>query len=92
MNETISLKFIQGEFSPEEANTLLLTILKNKIDFHELKNIQSKERVGTSDNNALQRIQELKESRMHALELLQTAVLENKNLKIESEIKITLID
>ena len=92
MNKTSSLKFIDGQFSPEEANTLLLTILKNKIDFHELKNIQSKEREGASNNTALQRIQELKESRMHALELLKTAVLENKKLQIESEIKITLID
>ena len=92
MNKTSSLKFIEGRFNPEEANTLLLTILKNKIDFHELKNIQSKEREGSTDNNALQRIQELKESRMHALELLKTAVLENKKLQIESEIKITLID
>ncbi len=92
MNKTSSLKFIDGQFSSEEANTLLLTILKNKIDFHELKNIQSKEREGSSDHNALQRIQELKETRSQALELLKTAVLENKKLQIESEIKITLID
>jgi hypothetical protein len=92
MNEIISLKFIQGEFSAEEANALLLNILKSKIDFHELKNIQSKERIGKSDNNAQQRVQELKSSRSSLLEVLKIAVLENKKLQIDSEINLTVIN
>lgn len=90
-NETIDL--INGTFTPSEAQELLLTLLNNKIDFHNKKNWSSRERFGKPDANSEQRLKYLRESRNKVVSLIARLISEDneaKSVTLNSSIEIII--
>ena len=85
-SETFSL--IEGSFKADEAREILLNIISAKIQFHQMKNISSKERLGKQDDKSLKRIQELKVSMEKVLELITDSKKNDSSVVISSTINI----
>jgi hypothetical protein len=88
MTKTEKLTLIDGLFTNEEVQEILMNILSNKIKFHERRNFSWQERFATDDPIAKARIPALENSIEQLNSILQTA---NKSQKINlnSEIVIT---
>ncbi len=82
-------KLIDGRFSTEEAKEILTNVFSEKINFHLMKNFSSQERFGKDDENATNRIHQLKEELDRLKELLSNKNSENKTLTVHSEINIS---
>ena len=49
MTSTNNIKLIEGNFNPDEAKEVLLSLFNHKIQFHEAKNFSSEIRFGVED-------------------------------------------
>lgn len=58
-NKIRKFEIIKSRFSPEEALELISDIIENKISFHKLKILQSKEYTGKTNKVSEKRIREL---------------------------------
>jgi hypothetical protein len=85
-------KLIEGRFSTEEAKEILTNIFSEKINFHLMKNFSSQERFGKDDENATNRIHQLKLELERLKDLLSNGTAEKKTLTISSEINISFTD
>jgi hypothetical protein len=92
MNEALNIKLIDGQFTPEEATRILLTLLNDKINHHTVEVLSFKERHGTEETHSRRRIEELNGSLEEIKHLLQEAKKSSKSLMIKSEIKICFLD
>lgn len=92
MSTKKKLVLIHGEFSPTEAKQILTSIFSSKIQFHELRNFSSMERLGKEDKLSIKRIPQLKKSLIQIEKAVEKSRKQNKRVKIESEITISLID
>ncbi|MFD2514609.1 hypothetical protein ACFSRY_12095 [Pontibacter locisalis] len=84
-----TLKLIEGIFTPSEAAEILLEMINKKINFHNLKNLSSQIHFSRPDSVSGRRIKELKEAREQLLCLIEEAKINEENLVIESQIKIS---
>lgn len=83
---------IRGEFKPSDAKLILLNILNNKIKFHEMRNFSSIERYGIVDENVESSINRLKYIQSSIEKIIHEAEIEGKNLSINAELNIQIID
>ena len=83
------ITLINGQFSSEEAQEILMNILSSKIRFHEMKNFSSQERLGEPDKIAQKRIPELKEEMEKIKKLIAQTQSSNQQMNINSEINIS---
>lgn len=91
--ETIqTLSLIKGKYTPIEAKEILTEVLKAKINFHNLKNFSSEIRNNKSDEQSKRRIIELSEAKEYMLDLIKVAQISEKNISIESDIFIQVVD
>jgi hypothetical protein len=90
MNKRESLQLIEGTFTDDEANEILMNIFLTKINFHEMKDFSSHERFGKQDEIALKRIPALKTEIQKLKKILLEAKAQNKKLAVSSEIIISL--
>lgn len=79
----MNLHLIQGEFSSQEALELLTQMINVKIKYHE-----NKITTNTSEEDAKYRESKIKNLQKELSELRQIANSKNRNVKIESTIKI----
>ena len=91
MKETETLSLIDGQFSDEDAKEILMNVFSKKITFHERKNFSEFEMHGENDQNAQSRITVLKQEMEKVHEIIAEAKAKNQRLKIDSEIKISLL-
>ena len=87
-NENIAL--ISGDFKPEEAKELLLTLINHKINYHERKSFSSEIRLGDKDKHSGVRIEQLRASKSQINALIEEAAKKGLTLKIDSVISIEL--
>lgn len=92
MTKNEQLKLIEGKFQHDEAKEILLNIFSAKLNFHQMKNFSSQERFGKDDETALIRIPALKMEVLKLKAILAEAELNNKKLRISSEITISCED
>lgn len=52
-------KLIDGDFSPEQATRVLLSLVKSKIDFHNVEKLSNEERFGWDVTHSERRVEEL---------------------------------
>lgn len=83
---------IRGEFKPADAKLILLNILNNKIKFHEMRNFSSVERYGKVDEHAESSISRLKYIQKSVEKIIHDAEMEGKNLSINAELNIQIVD
>lgn len=90
-NKTHTLKLIDGEFSADEAQKVLMSLINNKIDFHHLFAFSNHIRFNNDVNGSKKRIEELMKTRDEIVAITKTANTEEYHFRIKSEIVLELI-
>lgn len=80
---------IDGEFSTGEAKTILMTLIENKIRFHQQENFSKDERYGSFNKNSNRRIDELTQTKAELATLIGDAEVSGERLAINCIIEIT---
>ncbi|MCG8672626.1 MAG: hypothetical protein MI867_24705 [Pseudomonadales bacterium] len=88
----LELPILMGDFSSEEARDQVLSLLLASINYQRHRTVTSLERTGDADTAALSRIKQLKQSREEVLDILQEAEQQGRSIKVESLLKISMID
>lgn len=83
-------KLISGQFTPSEAQEVLLEIIDSKINFHKIKNLSSLVRSNQPKRESELRIKELKEAREQILALIKTAKEQESTLRIDASLYVSL--
>lgn len=83
--------FIRGDFSPEDANEIIRHLFLKKISFHELKSFSSQIRWGTTDQDSLNRITDLRNCMIAIEENIQIARESGKKVRLSSIIYIDIV-
>lgn len=91
MEKNINLMLVDGDFSKEEANELLTSLISYKVNYHSMKNFSDQERFGRSHQHSLQRIKELR-SELNALHEWLAKHKVNERISIRSSINISTTD
>jgi len=84
-----SYGLIRGVFSPDDARELLLTLIDNKISFHQLNNRSRRERFGEIDPAVVKRVDELRQSKADIATLIEQMGALGMKLSINCNIEIT---
>lgn len=87
-----SFSLVENTFTSDEAREVLMSLIKSKLTFHNLKNLQSFEQTGKGNSKSEKRIEELKKMRDEMLQLISYAGKTGQKLKINSEINVELIE
>lgn len=90
-DKNASLHLIKGQFSPEEAREVLLSLINSKIQFHELQIMRKKARGEADIDASLQRIDDLEKSREQILELTSMYDSLGCELELEAEVVLSLV-
>lgn len=88
----LEIKFITGEFSPEDAKELLLNVISKKIQFHSVDSLSLWEKNATLDSVSKKRLLELQNARNEILQLITSPATQAKRIKIHSTIEIEVLD
>jgi hypothetical protein len=91
MNKSKTITLIDGHFSSDDALELLRNLYLSKIQFHQMKNFSSTERIGKEDEMAMKRISELKESLESILIIIKEAPKDENRIEINSVINISYL-
>ena len=73
MNNTETLKLIDGNFANDDARELLMNLFTSKINFYNVKNLSSYVRFGCDDEMAQQRIVLLNEEKLSIIKVFHQA-------------------
>lgn len=87
-----TIQLLEGKYSKEEAKEMLLGMLSYKINFLKLKNLSSEIRYEKPDFEAFEQIADLNEAKRYINSLLDKAMPENVQLKIETSIQLVYED
>lgn len=90
MKTTATFQLIDSEFSYDDAKELLMELIKQKINFHKVKNFTSVIRYDETDTDSLEKVKTLINTRNSISEFIETAKKEGKNVSIFSELKLTI--
>jgi|AntRauTorckE6833_2_1112554.scaffolds.fasta_scaffold156005_2 hypothetical protein len=85
------INLIKGEFTPIEAQEIINHIIDKKIQFHNIKNFSDQIRFGKVDEDRLERIKELEESKKDFQKTILGAIDEGKKMRIKSIVEIEYI-
>ena len=86
------LKLIDGNFTPEEANEILLDLIASKIRHHNLKILSIKEHSNGDVSHSEKRIEKLKKVNQSLKKIITYAQQEKLHLKVESFIQVELVN
>ena len=88
--EARRFRLISGVFYPDEASQLLMTLIEDKISFHQRNNWSRRERFGEADAASAGRISELRQTKTDLAALVEEAEAAGMTLSISGNIDITL--
>ena len=92
MNKKQEFKLIDGQFDPSDAQTILLTLINNKIQFHKLESFGITVRSSGDVSMHEKRIKELSEVNENVKKILKYAIENNLKIKANSTIEIELVN
>jgi len=84
-------KLIDGTFSPEDAKTVLLTLVNDKINYHKMEHFSNHERFGKDLKHSAKRIEELEKLSVELVQQLNTAAAQNAQVKVNGYIQMEFI-
>jgi len=88
-----AIQLVEGEFTPSEANHVIISLLNEKINFHKLQRLQVCEGNQNSDTAYTDnRIKELEQEKQTAKEFIANLRSLGRNVKINGTLEITLAD
>lgn len=85
------IKLIDGNFHPKDAARVLMQLISDKINYHNVEMLSIYEHFNGDVSNSVKRIHELSEAKESLRELLEQAEQEGYDLVIEGNININLI-
>lgn len=85
-----SYRLVRGTFSADDANEILMTLIEDKISFHQRNNWSRGERFGESTEAGVTRIAELRQTKADLAALIEEARAGGMKLDIRCDIDITL--
>jgi hypothetical protein len=83
---------VDGIFDPTQATEVLMTLITDKIRFHQRKNLTSYERCGEPDPVSTRRIEELRQCKVELAQRIADASANGRQVAINCSIEITPID
>lgn len=89
---TKEFKLIEGQFSPDEAKNILMSLFNNKIDYHQLESFSNQIRLGNDISFSQNRINDLIQSVENIKEMVEEATAKGKRLKIDGIINISFVE
>ncbi|WP_394168415.1 hypothetical protein [Saccharospirillum alexandrii] len=82
---------IDGVFSTDDARNVLMTLINNKIQFHEQDSWSRKERFGDSHAAGSRRVDQLLQTRTDLATLIDHAQSRGERLSISCTIEVTRV-
>lgn len=89
--EVQHIQLINGEFNPEDAQRILLSLINSKIQYHQVEIFSLEERFGIEATQSKDRIEELKLSVRDIQEIIKEATEAGMKLKVTSTVDIQLV-
>lgn len=90
LDDQESFKLIDGTFDTVEATDVLLSILNDKIRFHNIQILGIQERCDGDSVTSEKRLSELKEVKKQVVKFISKAQNSNCNIKINAAISVEL--
>lgn len=88
--EKVSYCLINGSFVPDDAREVLMTLINDKISFHERNHWSQQERFGESSSAVVKRIEELRQTKGDVFEWIENIPATGMKLNIRCNIEIAL--
>jgi hypothetical protein len=92
MEKKQNFKLIDGVFDPVEAKKIIISLINNKINFHNLEDFSNHVRFNDNLSNSKKRITELQKNKEDVSSLIAFAEKNGWQLKINSTIEINIIE
>lgn len=89
MAEKLEFNLVLGNYTPEEAATVLLSLINSKINYHELDAFRQRERGEGDPKSSERRIVELTESRSQVRSLLERSKSDGLRISVKGVIEVT---
>lgn len=90
METTTRLVLIDGGFTPDDAQEILLKFIVAKINYNKIKNLSHQVHYNCPDPVAAKRIEDLNKSKAMVEDLIREARENNMQFSIKSDITISL--
>ena len=87
-----TFKLIDGTFTQKEATEILINLYRSKIQFHQMKQISSQERLGIDDAYAQSKILQLQEAMDQLVAILNTMDTVDRKMSIESQVQLRFVN
>jgi hypothetical protein len=84
-------KLIEGDFSSQDAKTVLMTVINSKVDFHNLNTFSEFVKKNETCETSKRRVSALTTAREDILKLIEEGEKNGKRLKINGDITIEFI-
>lgn len=91
MDTTHKHKLIDGTFSPSDARQILLSLVKSKMDFHNIEKLSNEVRLGRDTANTEHRLAELKKLGETLKLLCESAAENGSQMRIHGWLDIELL-
>jgi hypothetical protein len=92
MKTNLSFDLINGTFHPTEAKNILFTLIKDKINFHELEMFSAYERYGIELPHSKKRVAELKNELLKIEETIKEFEKANADIQIIGSIEMKAVE
>lgn len=92
MKTNLTFDLINGTFQPAEAKNVLFTLIKDKINFHELEMFSAYERYGIELPHSKKRVADLKNALLQIEETIKEFEKSNSNIQIKGKIEIIAVE
>ena len=89
MKDKQHFQLIDGTFTAPEASRVLLSLIKSKMDYHNIEKFSNEVRFGRDEAHSEKRLHELAKLNDALKELFASAADAKQNLKINGWIEIT---
>ena len=90
METNKNFKLIDGVFNSKEAKKIIISLINNKINYHNLEDFSNHIRFNNVLSNSQKRISELQSAQKMIEELVDLAEKKQWKLKIESTVEINI--
>ena len=91
INQENKFTLVHGTFSPDEAGLVLFNLISSKINYHTQEKFSIEERTNGDTSHSTDRIKSLRTFYESLKDLLEVAKKENKSVKLQGDILITLL-
>lgn len=91
MNTTQRYKLIDGTFTATEATQVLLSLVKSKIDYHNLEKLSNEERFGRDVSHSGRRLAELQQLHETLRAVCRSAASAGQRMRVNGWIEIELV-